>query len=97
MSALDIQENVPPLSTCILIDGNELGELPVYNRLFIPFLERGGQYWGNPAESNQAIQELERLRSERATFLVIAWTARWWFDTYPEFVEYMRTRYPLSA
>src|SRR5687767_6879763 len=75
LTALDIREVVPPLSQCILIDGEELGELPVYNRLFIPFLERGGQYWGSPADSNQAIQELERLRAEGAAFAILPWTA----------------------
>jgi hypothetical protein len=92
-SAHDIAEAVPALSTCILVDNGQLGELPVYNRLFLPFLERDGEYFGSPADSREAIMELERLRSHGAEFVVFAWTAFWWLDTYPEFLSHIRKHY----
>jgi hypothetical protein len=94
LTALDLAEVVPPLSTCILVDGVQLGDLPVYNRLFLPFLERDGQYYGSPADSRQAIAGLERLRVRGATHIAIAWTAFWWLDSYGDFFQYLRSRYP---
>lgn len=94
LTALDIADVVEPLSTCILIDGAQLGELHVYNRLFVPFLEQNGQYWGNPADDDQATTELERLRNSGAHFLIFAWTAYWWLDAYPQFYQHVRSRYP---
>jgi glycosyl transferase family 2 len=62
----------------------------------IPFLERDGKYWGRPADSSAAIQELERLRSEGADYLVFAWQAFWWLDYYSEFHKYMRATFPCT-
>jgi hypothetical protein len=94
LSARDVADHVPSLSTCILVDDCQLGELPVYNRLFLPFLVRDGKYFGSPADSREAITELERLRSSGAAFIVFAWTAFWWLDTYPEFLSHIWTHYP---
>jgi exopolysaccharide biosynthesis predicted pyruvyltransferase EpsI len=93
LAALELAEVIPVLSTCILIDDVQLGDLPVYNRLFLPFLERDGQYCGSPADSRQAIAELERLRGGGATYLAVAWTAFWWLDNYGDFFQYLRSRY----
>jgi hypothetical protein len=82
------------MSRCILVDNCQLGELPVYNRLLFPFLEQQGQYWGNPSDDCQAVNELERMRTEGAEFILFAWTASWWFDTYPHFIDYVRKSYP---
>ena len=93
LTALEIAEFVPPQSRCILVDDSQLGELPIYNRLLFPFLEQDGQYWGNPSDDRQAIDELERMRAKGADFMIFAWTARWWFETYPDFIDYVRKRY----
>ena len=55
----------------------------------IPFLERDGAYRGNPADSAQAIAELERLRGQGATYLVLRSSAYWWLDYYEEFAAYL--------
>jgi exopolysaccharide biosynthesis predicted pyruvyltransferase EpsI len=92
-TARDIEEAVPTFSECILVDACQLPELPVYNRLFLPFIERGREYFGAPSDSQEAIMELERMRGAGAAFMILAWTAFWWTETYPEFVAYLRAHY----
>jgi hypothetical protein len=93
LTAGELADNLPKLSTCILVDNCQLGEFPVHNRLFLPFLERDGEYAGNPADSREAITELERLRRQGATFVAIAWTAFWWLETYSDFISHLRMHY----
>ncbi len=59
----------------------------------IPFLQRGGEYWGQPADSEAAILELERLRQSGAFFFVFAWPVFWWLDYYTEFHRYLRDNF----
>ena len=75
-------------------DGQWTNQLSSGRRL-VPFLERGGQYWGLPSDSETAIQELERLRAEGARFIIFAQPAFWWLDFYAEFVAYLRSCYSL--
>jgi hypothetical protein len=58
----------------------------------LPFLERNGEYWGLPADSQEAIREIERMRQSGCTHIVLAWPAIWWLDYYREMTEYLRTR-----
>jgi glycosyltransferase involved in cell wall biosynthesis len=52
---------------------------------------RGGIYAGHhPANSAEAIGELEKLRARGAQFLMLPSTALWWLDQYPEFREYLQ-------
>ncbi|MDJ0903130.1 MAG: glycosyltransferase family 2 protein [Xenococcus sp. MO_188.B8] len=57
------------------------------------FLEREGQYWGYPADDETAIFELQRLRSERASFIVFPWSSFWWLNYYSKFHDYLRSEY----
>ena len=50
------------------------------------FLE-DGIYQGNPRDSAQIIENLEKLRSRGATHLVFYAGTRWWLDYYREFAE----------
>lgn len=74
----------------VLIDGQQLGLDSTSGRQVIPFLERDGEYWGEPEDDEQAIAELARLRSEGARFLVLAWPAFWWIDHYTGFMAHVR-------
>jgi hypothetical protein len=91
--AHDLADVIPPMSKCIFVDDSQLGELQLYNRLLIPFLERDGHYGGNPVDGREAIAELERLRKTGAVFIAFAWTSHWWVDTYDDFFNYLRARY----
>jgi hypothetical protein len=53
------------------------------------FLEQNGVYGGNPKNSQQAIDDLERLRREGATHLVFVTNTSWWLKSYPEFADHV--------
>ena len=84
---------IPANTPFILVDENawsdygEGGFLPGGRP--IPFLERGGQYWGRPANDEDAIRDLERLRADGAHFIVFTWFTWWWFDYYPAFKDHV--------
>ena len=50
-----------------------------------------GIYQGNPLDSAQIIENLEKLRSRGATHLVFYPGTRWWLDYYREFAERLAT------
>ncbi|MEJ7785934.1 MAG: glycosyltransferase family A protein [Solirubrobacteraceae bacterium] len=77
----------------VLIDGCELALERSSGRPVIPFLERDGEYWGRPEDDAHAIEELDRLRSAGARFVVVAWTAFWWSEAYPAFFDHLRERF----
>lgn len=66
----------------------DLGELPV-----LPFTGREG-YWGNPADSEAALAELERLTALGWNWLVILEDAYWWFEFYETFLATVSARAP---
>jgi len=53
------------------------------------FLEKDAIYNGNPDDSQQAINDLERLRRRGATHFVFTRNTFWWLQSYPEFAEYL--------
>ena len=53
----------------------------------------GGVYAGHhPADSGEAIAELEELRSAGAEFVVIPITSLWWLDYYGGLRDYLEQR-----
>ena len=53
------------------------------------FLEENAIYDGNPDDSEQAIENLERLRRRGATHFVFTKNTFWWLQSYPEFVAHL--------
>jgi 4-amino-4-deoxy-L-arabinose transferase-like glycosyltransferase len=53
------------------------------------FLETDAIYNGNPDDSEQAIENLERLRLGGATHFVFTKNTFWWLRSYPEFVAHL--------
>ena len=51
------------------------------------FLENDAIYNGNPDDSQQAIQNIERLRRCGATHFVFTRNTFWWLQSYPEFAQ----------
>ena len=76
-----------------LVDQEQIRESMALGGQAIPFLERGGQYWGPPADDLTAIRELERLRLAGAKLIVFAWPAFWWLDFYSEFARYLYSHF----
>lgn len=57
------------------------------------FLDRDGRYWGPPRSDKAAIEALEELRKQGASFLAFAWSSYWWFQHFPDFLSYLRRSY----
>jgi 4-amino-4-deoxy-L-arabinose transferase-like glycosyltransferase len=53
------------------------------------FLEKDAIYNGNPDNSQQAINDLERLRRGGATHFVFTKNTFWWLHSYPEFAQFL--------
>jgi hypothetical protein len=95
-SLAEINSIIPAGATYILVDEmlTRLAQDPGHKTL--PFLENNGQYWGPPADDEQAVAGLERLRQGGCSHVVFAWPSHWWLDHYREFAEHLRGRYPCA-
>jgi glycosyltransferase involved in cell wall biosynthesis len=90
----DLDGLLPPRATFVLADEDEWGtDALLAGRKRVPFLERNGVYNGRPADDQEAVDELERLRREGATFAVFAWPALWWLDHYQGLRDHLADRY----
>ncbi len=93
-AAQEIARVVPEGGSFILVDGDLLGSLPIFDRHAIPFLERGGLYFGAPADDATALSELRRLLEAEPSALVFAWPAFWWLEQYSLLREYLNKSFP---
>lgn len=84
---------IPAGATYILVDELQTHLADDAEHRVLPFLERDGEYWGHPSDSEQAIREIERMRQSGCTHVVFAWPAMWWLEYYREMTEYLRTRH----
>jgi hypothetical protein len=84
---------IPRGQGVILVDENHFGPWLFPDFDAIPFVERDGEYWGPPADDASGIRELERLRSSRASYLLVCWPAFWWLDYYSELRDHLQSRY----
>ena len=91
----EIEQFVRPGNSYLLVNNNEWGtDEPVHGRHAIPFVERDGRYWGPPVDDETAIAELDRLRRDTGvSHIVFSWTAFWWFEQYPRFNSWLRSRH----
>jgi SAM-dependent methyltransferase len=81
---------VKPGEPFIFADQEELRSLIAVGSRAIPFMERDGEYWGAPPDSQTAIAELDRLRKSGVRLLVMAWPVFWWLEHYPDFDRHLR-------
>jgi hypothetical protein len=88
----EIRSIIPCGATYILVDElqTRLAEDADYKTL--PFLENNNEYWGRPADSQEAIREIERMRKSGCTHIIFTWPAMWWLDHYKEMTDFLRTR-----
>jgi len=64
----------------------------------IPFTEKGGLYWGPPADGSAAIREVERLRNEQdARSIVFAWPNLWLLDYYSDLRDRLQVEHACLA
>lgn len=93
VASIEIANLTQPGDEYILVDDGECEPDFVGGRRAAPFLERDGQYWGPPADSETAIRELERMRQRGIALLTILWPAFWWFDYYHAFRDYLHSNF----
>jgi hypothetical protein len=94
-AARELSEAAAPGATVIVADDPDQWAAIqfVSERHFLPFLESEGQFYGPPADDNNAIRELDRLRQEGARYIVFGAHAFWWLDYYKEFHNHLRSNY----
>jgi len=84
---------VPPGRQFVLVDGGALGIDELEGRPAIPFLERGGEYYGPPEDGGQAIAELVGETERGVRHIAFAWPSFWWLEEYPELAQYLHERW----
>jgi hypothetical protein len=89
---IEMTRIVAPNRTVVLADDTQLGiNANLMGRRVVPFLERDGQYNGQPADDATAMTELERLRDAGADYFACAWPSFWWLEHYRGFSAYLRS------
>jgi FkbM family methyltransferase len=63
----------------------------IAGRARLPFIEKQGQYFGPPNDDAHAIAEVTRLHAGGATHFALLWPAFWFFDSYPNFEQHLRS------
>jgi len=96
MAVEQLTRSIPIEQPFILVDEEQIrSELPHRNAL--PFLEKGGEYWGPPEDDGTAIAEFERMRESGTAFIAFIWSCFWWLDYYPAFYQHLRDRFSCLA
>ena len=91
VAARELAAIVPAGYALVLVDEARFALDEIDGRRALPFLERGGEYAGPPADDATAIAELERMRANGAAFLAFAWPAFWWLDYYAGLRRYVES------
>ena len=91
--AQEVAEIVPPNDSFILVDDVDFGVETLPGRKGLPFLEHDGMYWGKPANDDEAIHELERMRRSGYAFVIFTRHSFWWLDYYVGFHQYLCSKF----
>jgi len=92
--AQEIAKVIPSQDAFLLVGGSDPeAESLVAPRRCIPFLEKNGQYWGDPADDETAIREITRLQLSGAKFMVLPSSAFWWLDHYSGLRKFLQSRF----
>src|SRR5207249_1389115 len=91
----DVTRILPPGAKVIVISkgDSELLELEARTGWHFPRGEDGGYSGYYPADSAEAIRQLESLCGDGGEFLVIPSTAFWWLEHYDRFTYYLDTHF----
>src|SRR5687768_8060644 len=85
---------VRPGSRFLFVDDANWAEGAILpGREAIPFLERGGNYWGRPKDDESAVREFERLREAGLPYVVVAQPCFWWLDHFAGFRLHIESLY----
>ncbi len=88
-AGLELNKITPPNALIVAVDNGNPAIFYYAKRKGWHFLEKQGIYGGNPADSQQAITDLERLRGQGATHLVFITNTSWWLMSYPGLAQHL--------
>ena len=90
-----VQDAVPAEEATVVVSrGDEaLLQLGARSALHFPRLPDGRYAGHHPADSDDAIRQLEELRAQGAGYLVLPNTAFWWLDYYEGFARHLQENY----
>ena len=86
-----VREEVPPGATVLVVSrgDEELVGLDGHRALHFPQGDGGSFAGHHPADSDEAIAQLERLRESGADYLVLPATSLWWLEHYKGFRRHL--------
>jgi GT2 family glycosyltransferase len=92
-----VGEAVPAGATVIVVSKGDEDLLRLEGRRGWHFPQTNeGIYRGHhPADSADAIAQLEKLRSRGGDFFLIPWPSMWWLEHYHDFKRHLEDRHPL--
>jgi hypothetical protein len=90
-----VQDSVPANEATVVVSrGDEsLLQLGARPSLHFPRLPDGRYAGHHPADSDDAIRQLEELRTQGAGYFVLPNTAFWWLDYYDGFASHLQENY----
>ena len=88
-AGLELKKVTPPDALIVAADMGDPTIFYYAERKGWHFPENDAIYNGTPDDSEQAIENLERLRRRGATHFVFTKNTFWWLQSYPEFVGYL--------
>jgi 4-amino-4-deoxy-L-arabinose transferase-like glycosyltransferase len=88
-AGLELKRVTPPDALIVAADMGDPTIFYYAERKGWHFPENDAIYNGTPDDSEQAIENLERLRRRGATHFVFTKNTFWWLQSYPEFVGYL--------
>jgi SAM-dependent methyltransferase len=91
--SVDLATTTRPGDVIVLVDEDRFGPLYLPGRMVRPFIERAGIYFGPPQNDMEAIRELERMKSDGASYFAVGWPAFWWLKHYKRFAKYLEAHY----
>ena len=88
-AGLELKKVTPPDALIIAADMGDPTIFYYAERKGWHFPENDAIYNGTPDDSEQAIENLERLQRRGATHFVFTRNTFWWFQSFPELVGYL--------
>jgi hypothetical protein len=88
-TGLELNKITPPDALIVAADMGDPTIFYYAERKGWHFLENDAIYNGNPDDSEQAIEDLERLRRRGASYFVFTRNTFWWLQSYPEFGRHL--------
>ncbi|MEA3213416.1 MAG: hypothetical protein QOE70_6473 [Chthoniobacter sp.] len=92
-----VRVHLPPDATVLVVSKGDTDLLQIGTRggQHFPQLDDGTYTGYHPADSREAIQQLEKLRQQGAQYLLFPSTALWWLEHYTQFRQHLESHYEL--